>query len=124
MTRQRSRWCWVNQWELPHVTEGPIAHRIEAQVHQRNVHDGHLTAMVAIEPGIGWHLSISHRTNTNPPKPGRYPTWDEIAHARYELLPDDLDFVMHLPPMDEYVAVHDTTFHLHQHPEPATERAS
>jgi hypothetical protein len=25
--------------------------------------------------------------------------------------------VMHLPPEAEYVAVHDTTFHLHEHPE-------
>lgn len=97
---------------------------VEATIYQRNVHDGHLTAIVAQEPiGPGgemqWHLSISHRTNSNPPKPGRYPAWDEIAHARYELLPHDLTFGMLLPPPDEYVAVHDTTFHLHEFAEGA-----
>lgn len=85
---------------------------------RRHVHDGTLAALVADEPA-GWHLSISHtwhhgrRATTT----GRYPTWDEIAHARYELLPAELDFVMHLPPPDEFVAVHPTCFHLHQHPE-------
>lgn len=74
----------------------------------RNVHDGRLLALVAQEP-TGWHLSISH--------PRRYPTWDEIAHARYELLPGDITMAMLLPPMDEYVAVHDHAFHLHQLPE-------
>lgn len=112
--KQRSKWV--------ESSPGPVASLIGSdygvRVWQRNVHDGHLTAVVAEEP-LGWHLSISHRTNTVPPKPGRYPTWDEIAHARYELLPHALDFVMHLPPPDEYVAVHDTTFHLHEHPERA-----
>lgn len=84
----------------------------------RNVHDGQLRVLIAKEP-LGLHLSISHakRVRGGAMEPGRYPTWDEIADARYELLPADLDFVMHLPPPSEYVAVHDTTFHLHQHPE-------
>jgi hypothetical protein len=47
----------------------------------------------------------------------RYPRWDEIAHARDELLPADIDFVMWLPRAGDYVALHDTTFHLHEHPE-------
>jgi hypothetical protein len=85
---------------------------------QRYVTDGHLSAFVTREPpgpgGVSeWHLSISHRTNEHPPKAGRYPTWDEIAHARYELLPADLTFAMFLPPREQYVAVHDTTFHLY-----------
>lgn len=58
------------------------------------------------EAGIGWHMSIS--------RSDRYPSWDEIAHARYELLPDDILMVMHLPPPDEYVALHKFTFHLHE----------
>ena len=45
---------------------------------------------------------------------GRYPTWDEIADARDELLPGDVEFVMYLPRSGEYVAVHDSTFHLHE----------
>lgn len=109
ITRQRSTWSEV----------GPAPLLPDGRVWQRAVHDGHLTVIVAIEP-IGpngtpaHHLSISHRTNHNPPRLGRYPTWDEITHARYELLPDDLTFAMFLPPSSEYVAVHDTTFHLHQ----------
>ena len=79
---------------------------MHATTWRRNAGDGALLAMVADEPDIGWHLSISHQR--------RYPTWDEIAHARYELLPDDIDVVMHLPPMAEYVAVHDYCFHLHE----------
>lgn len=95
---------------------------MHVEVYQREVEDGHLSAFVTKEPSgpggcIEWHLSISHRTNDNPPQPGRYPTWDEIAHARYELLPGDLPFAMMLPPKSEYVALHDTTFHLHEvHP--------
>ncbi len=48
----------------------------------------------------------------------RYPRWDEIMHARDHLLPSDVGFVMHLPADGEYVALHPTTFHLHQHPSP------
>lgn len=86
-------------------------------VYQRKVEDGHLSAIVTREPsgpggGVEWHMSISHRLADR--SPGRYPTWDEIAHARYELLPDAVPFAMMLPPKSEYVAVHDTTFHLHE----------
>jgi hypothetical protein len=53
-----------------------------------------------------WHISISH--------PDRYPTWDEVADVRYELVPDDVTMAMLLPPRDEYVNVHAHTFHLWQ----------
>lgn len=79
---------------------------------ERQVHDGTLAAFVAREPQ-GWHLSISHRSNKKG-RPGRYPTWDEIANARYELLPAEITVALLLPPVGEYVAVHPTTFHLHQ----------
>lgn len=115
LTRQRSEW-------LP-VHDDDTAARLVALgaadvwIWRRNVHDGRLTAVVADEP-MGWHLSISHsrRVRGGAYEPGRYPTWDEIANARYELLPEGRDYVMHLPPPAEYVAVHDTTFHLHEHP--------
>lgn len=72
---------------------------------------GELRILVGTIPnGGGLHLSISH--------PRRYPTWDEIKKARYELLPDELTFVMFLPPMSEYVNVHENCFHLHEHREP------
>jgi len=56
----------------------------------------------------GWHMSISCSD--------RYPTWDEIAHARYTLLSDDLNMVMMLPPHNEYVNLHNNTFHLYEAP--------
>lgn len=52
----------------------------------------------------GWHLSMSCAS--------RYPTWDELAKARYELIPDAVTMVMLLPPQAEYVNLHSTTLHL------------
>lgn len=52
----------------------------------------------------GWHLSMSCGR--------RYPTWDELAKARYELIPDDVTMAMLLPPQAEYVNLHPTTLHL------------
>jgi hypothetical protein len=62
-----------------------------------------LRVFVALEGGR-LHLSISARS-------GRYPTWDEIADARYDLLPDDRTFAMFLPPPAQYVNV-SNVFHL------------
>jgi hypothetical protein len=73
---------------------------------------GSLTVLLCI-PGTKeytetgrYHLSISH--------PMRYPKWDEIASARYYLLPDSLTMMMYLPPREEYVNVHRNCFHLHE----------
>jgi hypothetical protein len=51
------------------------------------------------------HFSISH--------PSRYPTWDEIAAARYALLPRLRDCAMVLPPEEDYVNLHEFCFHVH-----------
>lgn len=86
----------------------------------RRVNDGELTAMVGTNPNGTLHLSVAHRFHNHADRRrrgmpiGRYPTWDEIADARYELLPSELTFAMFLPPPSEYVAVHPTTFHLHE----------
>ena len=53
---------------------------------------------------LGWHLSISH--------PRRYPTWDEIKAARYQLTPHQVTMAFILPPPEEYVNVDPTCFHL------------
>lgn len=53
-----------------------------------------------------WHLVVSH--------PHRYPTWDEIADVRYELVPDDVTMAMLLPPPDSYVNLHEFAFQLWQ----------
>lgn len=63
------------------------------------------TIFVAREPQ-GWHLSIAHED--------RYPTWDEIADARYELLPDEIYAAIIMPPKAEYVNIHGNCFHVHE----------
>jgi hypothetical protein len=105
LTKQRSPW---------HESHTELVSGVPTVYHHRRVGDGTLWAMVADEPW-GWHMSISFRDRHN--ELTRYPTWDEIAHARDELLPADVNFVMHLPTADQYVAVHDTCFHIHEHPE-------
>lgn len=102
----RSQWTIGTQEVIPGLPPALMA--------ERNTSDGRLRVFAANEPGIGWHLSISHTGHNG--KILRYPSWDEIADARDHFLPNDLDFAMHLPPAIEYVAVHDTCFHLHQHP--------
>lgn len=76
------------------------------KAYRRPAGDGDLRVFVAKEPPNGWHLSISH--------PRRYPTWDEIADARYSLAPPNITMAMLLPPPSEYVNAHKTTFHLHE----------
>lgn len=111
MTKQRSPWVYHEEdtkW-FRKVGVEP-----DAKVYRRNVHDGRLISIVGVIPHQGLHLSITHKKHDG--EVGRYPTWDEIAHARDELLPSDLGFSMALPPTDgdDYVAVYPTTFHLHQ----------
>lgn len=86
---------------------------------RRLVADGRLNALVSDEP-LGWHLSIAHVLDSG--RPGRYPTWDEIVHARQQLLPDEAFFAMVLPPAADYINLHPTTFHLHQIAWPPKER--
>jgi hypothetical protein len=105
ITRQRSPW----EEQGTNFIEG-----IGTTWYLRLVNDGALWAAVAEEPH-GWHMSISFRDKRD--QLTRYPTWDEIAHTRDALLPADIGFVMHLPKTGEYIALHMTTFHLHEHPE-------
>jgi hypothetical protein len=104
ITKIRSTWQRIEGPEIP----GAIA----SAWFVRSVSDGTLSLCVADEPQIGWHLSISFRDHKG--FLTRYPQWDEIADARDQFLPNDLSFVMHLPTTEEYVALHDTTFHIHQ----------
>jgi len=57
---------------------------------------------------VGWHMSIS--------VDDRYPTWDEVAKAWYELVPDadSKTGAMILPPKTEYVNIHNFCFHVHE----------
>jgi hypothetical protein len=82
---------------------------------RRTVASGQLRAILTEDPP-GWHLSVSFAPS-DIMKGTRYPSWDELADARYELAPRNIDMVMHLPPPAEYVNVHDTCFHLHEYPD-------
>ena len=64
---------------------------------------GPIKAIVSKDDG-SWHISVSH--------PHRYPKWDEISKARYDLIPNDHFMVMILPPREEYVNIHENCFHL------------
>lgn len=98
-----SRWRQVKIDKKLEAALGPV------KVFQRDVEDGFLEAFLSIDDG-SLHLSICHKTMQN--LPGRYPTWAEIYDARYLLCPKDKTMVMFLPPPDEYVNLHATTFHL------------
>jgi hypothetical protein len=102
LTKVRSKWVQTDP-----ITIGGI----QEATYRRLVNDGRLAVIVGLEPA-GWHLSISFMDNRN--RPSRYPRWDEIAEARYRFVPNDVTMAMILPPPGEYVAIHDTTFHLHQ----------
>lgn len=74
---------------------------------------GHLSVFVSPDYGDGHHLSISHRYWFDTAwVPGRYPTWDEIVEIRYEFAAKDITMALLLPPKEEYVNLHSTTFHL------------
>lgn len=54
----------------------------------------------------GWHVTIAHRS--------RYPTWDEIAKAWYDGVPDSDKRIacMVLPTKDAYINYHEYCFQL------------
>lgn len=45
-----------------------------------------------------WHLSIA--------RPDRLPSWNEVAEARYRVVPDAVTMAMLLPPKAEYINIH------------------
>ena len=74
-------------------------------VQARTFQMGECRILVSREYGK-WHLSISCRD--------RYPTWDEIKQSRYALLPDKITVAMLLPPKEQYINIHENTFHLYE----------
>jgi hypothetical protein len=102
LTQARSPWIEAGTITILGVVEA---------VWNRRVGDGSLQVIVGQEQD-GWHLSISFADHKG--RPSRYPRWDEIADARYMLVPKNVTMVMILPPPEDYVALHDTTFHLHE----------
>lgn len=84
----------------------------------RKVGDGVLR-VVCEETVAGWHMALTHaqRGKGGTLSPGRWPRYDELYHARLELLPEHIDVVLHLPREEDYNALEDTTFHLHEYPD-------
>lgn len=106
---ERSGWVRIRVPELIAIQEPAT------RGYQREVEDGHLSVFVGPQPNSGrWHLSISHRLSDGTRAPGRYPTWDEIRDAREQFVPSAATMAMLLPPKEEYVNIHATTFHLWQ----------
>jgi hypothetical protein len=69
---------------------------------------GCVRVCVARELGY-WHISVSCEH--------RYPTWDEIFTAWYDLVPgagQDFNGAIILPRKLEYVNIHPNCFHIHQ----------
>lgn len=103
-----------------HRAAKPIEIQESPGTHAAFLSDSGCSVIVGHEPARGapagiwlppdelllYHLSIAH--------PDRYPTWDEVADARYELIPDGVTMAMLLPPAGEYVNVHDYCLHLWQ----------
>lgn len=85
--------AWTESHEIPPFMRGRM----------RVFTSGPLMAIVSLDDGR-FHLSVSCKD--------RYPTWDEIADARYDLLPHDIEAAMILPCPENYVNFHPYTFHL------------
>lgn len=70
---------------------------------------GECSIVVAREPINGrlrWHISTSH--------PKRLPSYEEIKHARYELIPNEVTMAQIFPPKEEFVNVHEYCLHLYE----------
>lgn len=86
---------WTHHGEL---AAGPVV----AQVFEA----GPIRVLISQDGESGyWHMSISHAS-------GRYPGWDEVADARYDLLPHDIDIGLILPPPKDYVNMHKAVLQL------------
>lgn len=116
LSRQRSAWVPLEESRHAGMWVAPSIPGVRASV--RDVADGVLLCFHGRQP-IGWHLSISHRRLVKGKEVlVRYPTWDEVAHARAEFLPGDVDFVMALPRDEEFLSMHDTCFQVHEYRDP------
>jgi hypothetical protein len=103
------------QSKVPDIVEEKHDRQIQEWVRQGQLVAGTKVyrmgqCLIIVSPPLndewGWHLSISH--------PTRYPTWDEVAKARYALLPLDKEYEMPLPSPDEYISIHPNCFQVHE----------
>lgn len=65
------------EFELAHMQEARSRGlwSLNVRIFQKTIGDGHLTVLrsqdSSDDPGLLWHLSVSHRLNQNPPVAGR-----------------------------------------------------
>jgi hypothetical protein len=89
-----------------------------ARCYQAATPDGTLAAIVSRDrAGKGgkplWHLSVSHRGPDD--RPDRCPNWEELKHAAYRLIPEDVCLVLIFPRRSApYVNHYETCLHLWQ----------
>jgi hypothetical protein len=109
---------WVRTQDLP-----------GCRSYQADVPDGLLRCIVShdeVAPGQKlWHVSVSHVNRHG--ECDRLPTWDEIKHAKYQLLPRDVDVAMVLifprkKTPEPYVNIHETTLHLYESTEKGVDK--
>ena len=109
-TKARSPWEPVNLSIAPHLSQIGAD---EVRGYRRRTGDGVLQVIISHSEKWGWHLSVSFIDHRG--KLSRYPRWDEIAAARYDLLPDELVMCLMMPPGERYVNLHETTFQVVEH---------
>ena len=96
------------EWEPDHDAAKILARAgaSEVEVLHCRVNDGTLRAIRDRDAEGLWHLSISHRPKRERRQP-RWPTWDELVHARDELLPSNIV-------VGVLVTLEDETLHMHE----------
>jgi hypothetical protein len=104
--KKRLRWAEV---PVPPRTQAALVNEANSYVRAYTLGLCHI--IVTKEYG-NWHMSISH--------PMRYPTWDEVADARYRSIPESVWMAMVLPPPDHYINLHPNCFQLVEIPEQET----
>lgn len=93
-----------------------------ARFYRAVVADGTLLALVSqdeVREGVRlWHVSVSHRFELGQ-NVGRMPVWDEVKHAAYRLIPEDVPLVLVFPRRSSagtpgYVNVQDNCLHVYE----------
>lgn len=84
---------------------------------RQRVRDGELRAIRSCDPpDYAWRLSLTHWPGTRyARKHPRLPYWSEIADARAELLPSNIEVVLFVPHPDQIIHVERSTLHLREH---------
>lgn len=116
LTRELAEW-------LPSPADEEVAALLRATgatdvvILRRQVFDGELRAIRSCDPPeFTWRLSVTHWPGTRRSrKHPRMPHWDEVADARAELLPANIEVVLFVPHPDLVGKKEASTFHLYEY---------